>query len=51
MTVGQLLSTISCSEITEWIALYSLEADEYKEAELQAKAVQKLNRGGHRRGY
>lgn len=35
MTVGELLARISSSELTEWMAVYTLEADEARERELE----------------
>jgi len=37
MTVAELLSRISSRELTEWIALYELEAQERAEAEDKGK--------------
>ena len=37
MTVGDLLDRISSSELTEWRALYDLEAEEQAEAEKRAE--------------
>jgi hypothetical protein len=37
MTVGELLDRISSSELTEWHALYDLEAAEHAEAEKRAE--------------
>jgi hypothetical protein len=37
MTVGELLDRISSSELTEWRALYDLEAAERAEAEKREK--------------
>lgn len=38
MTVGQLLNTISSREITEWRALYRVEASEREHAAAKRKA-------------
>lgn len=37
MTAGELLDRISSSELTEWHALYDLEAAEHAEAEQKQK--------------
>ena len=37
MTVGELLDRIPSSELTEWRALYDLEATEHAEAEKKQK--------------
>ena len=37
MTVGELLDRISSSELTEWHALYDIEAAEQAEAEKRAE--------------
>ena len=37
MPVGELLTRMSSSEITEWRALYQIEADERKRANEMAK--------------
>jgi hypothetical protein len=37
MTVGELLERVSSSELTEWRALYDIEAAEQAEAERRAE--------------
>jgi hypothetical protein len=49
MPVGMLLRNISSSEITEWIALFQIENEERKQAELDAKVEQQSVKFKHRR--
>jgi hypothetical protein len=39
MTVAQLLGSVDSRELSEWMALYVLEGQERKQAELAAKAA------------
>lgn len=43
MTVGQLLRSMTSSELSEWLAFYLVEAEEAKKAQLEAEAQSKLN--------
>lgn len=41
MTVGELLDRMSSEELTEWIAIYRIEASEREQAAQRAKARKK----------